>query len=108
MTFTPDDAANYYTVVLTVSMTVNKATPVGTIPPTASAIAYGQTLAASILSVAATSVPGRFAFTSPGTVPGFLGAANQSATFTPDDATDHGTALLTLRVTVAAPLPFWL
>ena len=107
VTFTPDDAANYNTVVLTVSMTVNKATPVGTIPPTASAIAYGQTLA-SILSVAATSGPGRFAFTSPCTVPGFLGAANQSATFTPDDATDYGTALLTVRVTVAAPLPFWL
>ena len=50
VTYTPTDTTNYNTASSTVSVTVNKANPSVTTWPTASAITYGQTLAASTLS----------------------------------------------------------
>ena len=109
------DAGNHTILKVTAAgvVTTMAATPVARGPWTARVArrflpGYGQTLGTSVLTGGAASVPGRFAFTSPGTVPAYLGTANQSATFTPDDAADYGTALLTGRVTVVAPLPFWL
>jgi len=105
VTFTPTDTTHYNTASLTVNVTVNKATTSVTTPPTASVIASSETLADSILSGGAASVPGSFAFTTPATVPG-VGTASQSVTFTPTDATDYKTALTTVSVTVVARLSF--
>lgn len=65
--------------------------------PTASAINYGQTLASSTLSGGVASVPGRFAFTSPATVPPVGNTV--SVTFTPNDIT-VGTVVGTINVPV--------
>jgi autotransporter-associated beta strand protein len=83
----------------TVSSTVAKATPLITTPPTASAITYGQTLAASSLTGGAGSVDGSFAFTSPSTAPS-TGTANQGVTFTPNDTANYNTATESVSVTV--------
>lgn len=98
-TFTPTDATDYNTAATTVSLTVNKATPVITWA-TPAAIAYGTVLSATQLDATA-SVPGTFAYTPlSGTV---LAAGSQtlSATFTPTDATDYNTAAATVSLTVS-------
>jgi hypothetical protein len=81
------------------TLTVNKATPPVTTWPTASAIAYGQTLASSTLSGGAASVAGTFAWTTATTAPG-AGTAAQSVTFTPTDTTNYNPATGTVSVTV--------
>src|SRR5215472_2251585 len=60
VTFTPTDSTDYNTVIGLTTITVNKATPTVSPWPTASAISYGQTLAASTLTGGAASVPGTF------------------------------------------------
>jgi hypothetical protein len=98
-TFTPTDATDYNTAATTVSLTVNKATPVITWA-TPAAITYGTVLSATQLDATA-SVPGTFAYTPlSGTV---LAAGSQtlSATFTPTDATDYNTAAATVSLTVS-------
>ncbi|MEY3897308.1 MAG: hypothetical protein RLZZ214_2829 [Verrucomicrobiota bacterium] len=97
-TFTPTDAAATNLVTGTVSVTVTQVTPVIT-APTASSILVGQTLAASRLSGGSSSVPGSFAFTSPGTTPG-AGTSAQAVTFTPTDTENYTTASTTATVTV--------
>jgi hypothetical protein len=97
VTFTPSTPADYSTVTGTVKVTVNKATPSVSSWPTASAITYGQTLASSTLSGGSTA--GRFAWTTPSTVPDVGGPA-QSVTFTPTNSTDYGTVTNTVAVTV--------
>ena len=77
VTFTPSDSTNYNTATTTVTVAVNKATPSVTLAPSASPIRLGQTLASSLLSGGSASVPGTFAFSSPGTVPP-LGTSTQS------------------------------
>jgi hypothetical protein len=99
VTFTPTDTTNYNTVVGSVDVTVNKATPNVTSWPTASAITYGQTLASSTLSGGTASVAGSFAFTTPSTAPG-VGTASQSVTFTPTDTTNYNTVVGSVSVTV--------
>ncbi len=84
VTFTPTDSSNYSTTTEMVSVTVAKATPTLNSLPNASGITYGQTLADSILSGGAASVPGTFDFTSPSDSPN-AGTASQGITFTPDD-----------------------
>ena len=79
--------------------TIEKATPVMAEAPTASAINYGQTLAASALSGGTASTPGTFAFTAPATVPD-AGTANQDVTFTPTDSANYTTARTIASVTV--------
>jgi uncharacterized repeat protein (TIGR02543 family) len=100
VTFTPTDTTDYNAVTNSVSVTVNKATPVVTTWPTATAITYGQTLAASTLSGGAASVDGSFAFTLPSTAPG-TGTAVQSVVFTPTDLTDYNAVGNSVSVTVA-------
>ena len=105
VTFTPTDTAHYSNATVNVSVTVNKRTPVLT-APTATAIAYGQTLTNSSLSGGAATnsannaaVAGGFAFTTPSTAPG-AGTANQLVTFTPMDTTDYNSATVNASVTV--------
>ena len=99
VTFTPADLVDYTTIVSTVSVTVNKATPTILIAPTASNITYGQTLASSTLSGGSATVAGGFAFTTPSTAP-TAGTAAQSVTFTPTDLTDYTTVVTSVNVTV--------
>jgi hypothetical protein len=96
---TAPTAAGSYTVVGTVNdanyqgsaintLVIGKASPAVTTWPTATAITYGQTLAASTLNGGAASVIGSFAFTTPSTAPG-AGTASQSVTFTPTDTANY-------------------
>jgi hypothetical protein len=87
VTFTPTNTTDYNSVIVFVTVTVSKATPVVTTLPTASPLTYGQALSLSTLtggaaSVGATNVAGTFAWTAPGTVPP-VGSDSESVTFTP-------------------------
>jgi hypothetical protein len=104
VTYTPTDTTNYNTVSSTVSVTVNKAAPSVTVWPVASAISYGQTLAASTLSGGSATPTGTFAFTTPSTAPN-AGSALQSVTYTPTDTTNYNTASRTVSVTVNKAAP---
>ena len=104
VTFTPNDTANYNTATTSVSVTVGKATPTISAPPTASGITYGQTLADSNLTGGTASTPGSYAFTVPSTAPG-VGTANQGVTFTPEDTANYNTVTTTVSVTVNSAGP---
>jgi Putative Ig domain len=99
VTFTPNDTANYNTATRSVSVTVNKATPVIITAPTATQIFYGQTLVSSTLSRGSASVAGRFAWTTPSTAPA-VGTTAQNVTFTPTDTANYNTATTTASVIV--------
>jgi len=68
--------------------------------PTATAITFGQTLAASTLSGGTSTPAGTFAFTAPATAPN-TGTAAQGVAFTPTDSANYNTASGTVSVTVA-------
>jgi autotransporter-associated beta strand protein len=108
VTFTPTDTVDYNSFTISVSVTVNKTTPILQTAPTATTITNGQTLSASTLSGGAVTnalganVTGGFAFTTPSATPG-VGTANQPVTFTPVDTTDYNTLSLSVSVTVVAP-----
>jgi len=97
--FTPNDAVNYTSTTGTVSVTTNKATPTVTSPPSASAITFGQSLAASILDGGIASVAGTFAWVNPATEPN-AGATSYAYTFTPDDTTNYQSTTGLVSVTV--------
>ena len=83
---------------------ISKATPTISAAPTASAITYGQALAASTLTGGTAlrgtnMVAGSFAFTAPATLPP-AGTAGQSVTFTPTDTANHNSVTTTVSVTV--------
>ena len=67
--FTPLELNQYGSVTNTVLVAVAKATPTVTAWPTATAIAYGNTLSLSSLTGGSVSVGGTFAFTAASTVP---------------------------------------
>ena len=100
VTYTPTDTSNYNTVIGTVSVTVSKAASSATAWPVASAISYGQTLAASTLSGGSATPAGSFDFTTPSTAPN-AGTTLQSVTYTPTDTTNYNTASGTVSVTVS-------
>ncbi len=104
VTFTPTDTTDYTTVTGSVTVTVNKATPTVSAWPTASAITYGQTLAASTLSGGTASTAGAFAFTTPATAPG-AGTPSESVTFTPTDSADYNSMAGNVTVTVNKATP---
>lgn len=85
-----------------ISQTVNKALPVVTAWPTASAINYGQSLASSILSGGSATPAGNFAFTTPSVVPTVTGL--QSVTYTPTDTANYNTTNGSVSVTVIVAL----
>ena len=102
--FTPNDTTNYTSTTGTVSVTVNKATPTVTSPPSASAITYGQPLSASTLDGGEASVAGTFTWTNPATEPN-AGTASYAFTFTPNDSTNYqattGMVSLTVHKAIA-------
>jgi hypothetical protein len=112
---TAPSAAGSYTVTATVAadsnynqasssataFSIGKANSSVTAWPTASAIAYGQTLAASTLSGGSATPAGSFAFATPSTAPS-VGTASQSVTYTPTDTANFITASGSVSVTVAA------
>jgi prolyl-tRNA editing enzyme YbaK/EbsC (Cys-tRNA(Pro) deacylase) len=110
VTFTPTDTANYNTTTTSVTLTVNKQTPVVATAPTATSIAYGQTLASSSLSggtatnAVGAAVSGSFAYTTPAIAPN-AGSTNVSVTFTPTDTANYNTATKTVTVTVNKAVP---
>jgi len=88
--FTPKDSADNTTAQASVSLTVNKATPIVTWP-TPAAISYGTALSATQLN-ATSLIPGTFTYTpGAGTVIA-AGAHILSVTFTPTNAADYTTA----------------
>jgi hypothetical protein len=103
-TFTPTEAANYNSATSTVSVTVNKANATITWPTAATAITYGQTLAASNLSGGSSTPEGTFAFTTPTTAP-VAGTAAHGVTFTPTEAANYNSATSTVSVVVAKATP---
>jgi len=107
VTFTPDDTTNYTTQTASVTIVVNKATPVITWA-TPAPITYGTALSATQLN-ATSSVAGTFVYTpTAGTV---LSAGNNSlsVTFTPTDTANYTpqTASVSLVVNKAAPVITW-
>jgi uncharacterized repeat protein (TIGR03803 family) len=107
VTFTPNDTTDYNTVTSSVSVTVNKATPIITWT-TPSAINYGTALNGAQMNASA-SVPGSFAYTpTNGTV---LNAGTNilSVVFTPTDTVDYSSVTGNVSVTVnkATPIITW-
>lgn len=97
--FTPTDSDNYNTVISSVSVKVNKATPTVITWPTATNITYGQTLAASkINSDGITSAPGTFTFSAPTTAPK-AGTQSFDVIFTPTDSTNYNAVYGKISVT---------
>ena len=98
VTFTPTDTTDYTTATQTVSLTVDKATPVITWP-TPAAIMYGATLGSTQLNAKA-SVPGTFVYSpAAGTTPA-AGTDTLSVTFTPTDTADYNTATASVTLEV--------
>ncbi|NDD14934.1 MAG: hypothetical protein EB072_20445, partial [Betaproteobacteria bacterium] len=107
--FSATDTNTYVSPVTnTVTLVVNKATPVINIVPSASAITYGQSLASSTLSGGSASVSGMFAFTTSSITPS-VGTTTQAVTFTPTDTANYNTISSSVSVTVnkAAPVVTW-
>ncbi len=109
VTFTPDDSVNYTSATKTVSLTVNKQTPVINWA-TPAAITYGTALDATQLNATAVgSLPGTFAYTpAAGTVLG-AGSKTLSVTFTPTDSVNYASATASVSITVnqATPVLTW-
>lgn len=103
VTFTPTDTVAYTSATQSVTLTVNKATPVITWASPA-AITYGTPLTATQLNATA-SVPGTFSYSpATGSVPA-AGPQTLSVTFTPADTTNYVTTTGTTSITVnKAPL----
>ncbi|HVM46597.1 MAG TPA: NBR1-Ig-like domain-containing protein [Candidatus Acidoferrum sp.] len=83
-------------------LAVNKADPIVTAWPAASAITCGQTLAASALSGGTATPAGCFAWTTPAVAP-TAGTALQSVTYTPADITDYNCATGSVSLVVMPP-----
>ncbi len=126
VTFTPEDLLDYNTVVSNVSVTVtSNSTPSSLtnlfvkVNPTASSIAFGQTLASSSLSGgvftnssgrAFTNAPGGFSgtltFTNLGLTPVNVGSTNVWVIFTPTNPpNDFNSVTTTVPVAVAKAVP---
>jgi len=81
---------NYNITYNTASFTINKADPIVTAWPMASAITSGQQLSASILTGGSATPSGVFAFTFPFSTPS--SASPREVTFTPNDQANYNTA----------------
>ena len=98
--FAPTDSANYSVSTNTVTVTVNKASPVVITLPSASAVTEGQSLGSSMLSGGSANVPGTFAWAEPGTVFASVGAYSCPVIFTPNDTANY--VPVTVQVSVNA------
>ncbi len=99
VTFTPTDTTEYTTATASVSLNVNKATPVITWPTPAN-ITYGTALSGTQLDATA-SVAGTFVYTpAAGTVLSPGATQSLSVTFTATDATDYTNATASVSLNV--------
>jgi hypothetical protein len=107
VTFTPTDATDYTTASASVTLAVNRATPVLSWAPPA-AIPYGMALSAVPLDATA-DVPGAFAYAPSLSAVLPTGPHTLSVNFTPADTTNYSTASAssTLTVNQAAPVLNW-
>ena len=103
VTLTPTDSADYTTATATVSLTVNKATPVITWAAPV-AITYGTALSATQLDATST-VAGTFVYTPAAGTVLKAGAQTLSVTLTPTDSADYTTATATVSLTVNKATP---
>ena len=98
VSFTPSDVVDYNTATASVSLTVNKATPVITWANPA-AISFGTALSATQLNATA-NVPGTFVYNpAAGTKPA-AGTQTLSTTFTPTDVINYNTATKSVSIVV--------
>jgi hypothetical protein len=103
VTFTPTDGATYNTLSKTVSIVVNKATPVITWANPAN-IVYGAALSAAQLNATA-SVAGTFVYLpASGTKPN-AGTQTLSVTFSPTDGTNYSAVTKTASIIVSKATP---
>ena len=98
VTFTPTDAAGYTTAQASVTLTVNRATPIITWS-TPAAISYGTALSDDQLNAKAL-VPGTFVYTPAAGTVLTPGTQTLSAIFTPKDTADYTTAQATETIIV--------
>lgn len=105
--FTPTDTTDYNTATATVTLTVNKATPVITWA-TPAAISYGTALSATQLNATA-SVPGSFTYAPVAGTVLTAGQQTLTANFVPADTVDYNStsANVTLIVNKAVPSISW-
>ena len=102
VTFTPSDAKSYSSATATVTLLVTQAVPLISWAAPA-AILQGTALSSTQLDASA-SVPGTFVYSpAVGTVPA-LGAAQLTATFTPNDTVDYTSTTTDNTVDVLYPL----
>jgi len=111
LSFTPVDTTDYNNMTNTVSVTVNKGTPIVATPLSASAITYGQTLAGSTVTGATfTNIAGTVVFmaatnfVTPSIVP-LAGVTNVQVYFVPLDMADYNNETNTIGVTVSKATP---
>ena len=109
--FVPTDTDNYEIVpVGTVHVTVNKADPIITAEQvagiSASELTYGQTLADSTITATSTT-PGAFEWTDGTIAPSVSdsGVTAYNVTFTPDDADNYNSKIVTTTVVVQKAVP---
>lgn len=97
--FTPSAGSDYRGVTVNVPLTVNKANPVVSAAPTATAITYGQALSQSALSGGTVDIAGAFAWKDSASI---VAVTNTGATavFTPSDTALYNTVEVTVPVTV--------
>ena len=107
VTFTPNDTLNYTAATKTVTLTVNKATPVITWEDP-QPITYGTVLSLDQLNATA-SVPGTLVYTPVVDSMPSVGICSLSVTFTPADTINFTSATRTVTLTVnkAAPAITW-
>lgn len=100
--FTPDDSTNYDSAAITVTVTIEKATPIVSTVPAAAELTYGQCLSESSLSGGVAGMPGTFAWTDGSIKPGVSdsNSSEYGITFTPSDETNYNTASCKVKVTV--------
>ncbi|MGB6496320.1 MAG: FG-GAP-like repeat-containing protein, partial [Candidatus Acidiferrum sp.] len=97
--FTPTDSVDFTTASASVSITVNKATPVITWSAPSSAITYGTALSSAQLD-ATSSVAGTFVYTPAAGAMLNAGPQTLSVTFTPTNSSDNTTATDQISFTV--------
>ena len=99
VTFTPTDTVDYSSVTATVTINVDRATPLLAWANPAD-ITYGTALGAAQLD-ATTTVPGTFVYSQPaGTVLSAGAGQELSVTFTPTDTTDYTSVAATVTINV--------
>ncbi|WP_260705504.1 hypothetical protein [Edaphobacter flagellatus] len=98
VTFTPNDTTTYSSSTATVSLQVNKATPVVTWA-TPAAITYGTALSSTQLNATA-NVAGSFDYTPAAGTTLSAGTQALSVTFTPTDTTDYVATTQSVNLTV--------